>query len=121
MISSILVSSFSFIVILLSLHKTVLLGHLPSLIVLILIDLPGVHQMLDDSIWVIQIVWYVKTVLPEHTQRIRPKLLQQIGRIQMLRCAWEMMKIGMGRSVYFYSCRQRKKQISKGVVHLYNI
>ena len=28
--------------------------------------------------------------------------LQQIGRLQMLRCAWEMMKIGMGKSGYFY-------------------
>ena len=28
--------------------------------------------------------------------------LQQIGRSQMLKCAWEMIKLGMGRSVYFY-------------------
>ena len=28
--------------------------------------------------------------------------LQQIGRAQMLRCAWEMIKIGMGKSIYFY-------------------
>ena len=28
--------------------------------------------------------------------------LQQVGRVQMLKCAWEMMKIGMGRSIYFY-------------------
>lgn len=28
--------------------------------------------------------------------------LQQIGRVNMLKCAWEMWKVGYGKSVYFY-------------------